>query len=261
MLDIQACRDEFLKYVSNFNSTEDIVTRKISHTLRVADISYEIADELKLEQEEKELAYIIGILHDIGRFRQIMTYHTYSDQKSNVSHSKLGVEVLFDENKIVDFIDVRKYDSIIKTAILNHSTLYIEDGLNEKELLFSKIIRDADKLDIFDMFTKDDLIEMGIDSGFEDSNNYSNEVLNAFLDNRQVSRNYHKYLLDWFINAISFVYDINFKESLIILQKEKYMSRIIERMIEIKSNNENVVEMLDKINKHIDSYIDNKVNN
>lgn len=261
MLDIAFCKNKFLEYVKDFDCTKDIVLRKVEHTLRVADISLEIAKGLNLSEEEQKLAYIIGILHDIGRFRQIKLYNTYSDQKSKISHAKLGIEILFDENKIYDFIDVRDYDSIIKTAILNHSILKIEDGLTEKELLFSKIIRDADKLDIFDMFTYDDLIAMGVDSGFNDSDNYSEIVLKSFFDNKQVTRENHKYLLDWFINAIAFVYDVNFKESFNILKDRDYMSIILSNMKEIKKENAEVVNVLDNMNDHINSYIVNKINN
>ncbi len=56
--------------------------------------------------------------------------------------------MLFEENLIKNFIEDDKYDYIIKTAVLNHNKGKIDEGLSEKEMLFSKIIRDADKLDI-----------------------------------------------------------------------------------------------------------------
>ncbi len=55
--------------------------------------------------------------------------------------------MLFEKGMIRDFIENNQYDEIIKIAIDNHSRLTIEDGLNERTLLHSKIIRDADKLD------------------------------------------------------------------------------------------------------------------
>lgn len=48
---------------------------------------------------------------------------------------------------IKNFIEDCQYYEIIKKSIENHSRLAIEKGLNERELLHSKIIRDADKLD------------------------------------------------------------------------------------------------------------------
>ena len=111
--------------ISNYAQIETYESTSPQNTITFEEVQKQYPN---LSEEEQKLAYIIGILHDIGRFRQIKLYNTYSDQKSKISHAKLGTEILFDENKIYDFIDVRDYDSIIKTAILNHSILKIEDG-------------------------------------------------------------------------------------------------------------------------------------
>ena len=107
---------------------------------------------LNLDKENIELAKLIGLLHDIGRFEQIKQYNTFSD-KDSIDHGKLGVEILFKQGKIRNFIKSAKYDEIIKKAILNHNRKEIEKGLNPKELLHSKIIRDADKIDILYIMT------------------------------------------------------------------------------------------------------------
>lgn len=67
-----------------------------------------------------ELAELIGLLHDIGRFEQIKRYNTFID-KNSINHGQLGVKILFDDNQIRRFIKDSKYDDIIKTAILNHN--------------------------------------------------------------------------------------------------------------------------------------------
>ena len=46
------------------------------------------------------------------------------------------------------YIENDKYDEIIRKAIKNHNKFEIEKRLTEKELIFAKIIRDADKIDI-----------------------------------------------------------------------------------------------------------------
>ncbi len=56
---------------------------------------------------------------------------------------------------IRDFIQDNQYDDIIKVAILNHNKYKLETkGLTEKQILHSKIIRDADKTDSFRVKTK-----------------------------------------------------------------------------------------------------------
>ena len=46
------------------------------------------------------------------------------------------------------FVENDKDDELIIKAVRNHNKYKIEEGLNERELLHAKIIRDADKLDI-----------------------------------------------------------------------------------------------------------------
>ena len=46
-------------------------------------------------------------------------------------------------------VDQDKYDELIKIAVKNHNKYKIEDGLTQEQELFAKIIRDADKIDIF----------------------------------------------------------------------------------------------------------------
>ena len=146
-MDLNVSKQEFLNYVANYDANNSHIKRKIDHSLRVMQISKKIAENLELSQEEINISTLIGLLHDIGRFEQMKVYKTFNDEKS-IDHGDLGVEILQKNNYIRKYIEEDKYDKIIYTAIRNHNKFQIEEGLKEKESLFSKIIRDADKLDI-----------------------------------------------------------------------------------------------------------------
>ena len=148
MINIEKVKREFDIYVSNFDKKQGRIKLKIEHIERVAKISALIAKDLNLNEEQTILAETIGFFHDIGRFKQVEMYDTFSD-KDSVNHAKLGTQILFDENLIEKFDIEDKYREIIKKAILNHNKDRIEEGLTKEENLFCKIIRDADKLDIF----------------------------------------------------------------------------------------------------------------
>ena len=148
MIDIEKAYNEFDKYVLQFNPNNKKIKLKIDHIKRVAKMSKKIAQELNLNDEQIKLSEIIGLFHDIGRFRQAQLYDTFNDRMS-VNHAELSVEVLFDENVINNFNIEKKYENIIRLAVLNHNKNKIDDNLNNEELLFAKIIRDADKLDIY----------------------------------------------------------------------------------------------------------------
>ena len=166
IIDRKNVEDTFKKYTDNYDTSDEKIKLKVDHTYRVAALSERIAISLGLDKADTDLAWLIGMLHDIGRFEQLKNYGTFSDADS-IDHAHYGVELLFDEGLIWKFIDKTKLKAdieddksedklkkefseldILKTAIFNHSAYRIEEGLPEKVQMFCNIIRDADKIDI-----------------------------------------------------------------------------------------------------------------
>lgn len=149
MIDLEKASKEFDKYTSNYDPENIRVKRKIVHTANVVKLSKEVSTKLKLSVVDTELAGLIALLHDFGRFEQVRIYDTFSD-KDSIDHADLGVRLLFDNNLIRNYIEDTKYDNIIYKAIKNHNKYKIEEGLTNKELMHCKLIRDIDKIDILD---------------------------------------------------------------------------------------------------------------
>ena len=126
------------------------------------------------------MARLIALLHDIGRFEQSkMSSDVYDIADATFfDHAQYGVKILFEDNLIRNFIDDNSYDNIIYKAILNHNRLEIEEGLNEKELLHAKIIRDADKIDNFRVKLTENFKVL---LGTEDIEKISNEKISGCL--------------------------------------------------------------------------------
>ena len=149
MIDIEKAKKEFDRYVNNYDMSQYRIESKYKHSYRVMEICGEIATRLGLPEEEIELAKLIGLLHDIGRFDQWAQYGTYNDLKS-FNHGEKGAEILKNNDYIRWYIEDDIYDDIILYAVRNHGVFVIEDEeVDEKLLLFLKIVRDADKIDIF----------------------------------------------------------------------------------------------------------------
>lgn len=148
MIDLIKAEKEFKEYTSHFKVADQKVNVKVKHTYGVVRAAEYIAKGLNLSDEDVELAKLIGLLHDIGRFEQAVRYDNYSDYDT-MDHADFGVKLLFEDNLIREFIDDNQYDEIIKKAVANHNKFEIEKGLNDRELLHAKIIRDADKTDNF----------------------------------------------------------------------------------------------------------------
>ncbi len=148
MIDFSKALKSFKEYLKDYDLEDGNIKLKVKHTYEVVNKSEYIAKGLNLDEENIQLAKLIGLLHDIGRFEQVKQTNDFLDNKG-FDHADYGVKVLFEENLIRKFVEDNKYDNIIKKAIYNHNKYQIEEGLDEDELLHCKIIRDADKLDNF----------------------------------------------------------------------------------------------------------------
>lgn len=252
MIDLKKAENEFIKYTENYDLENSNIDRKQKHSIRVKNISIEIAKSLNLKQEEIELAALIGLLHDIGRFEQYTKNKTYNDLES-FDHGDYGTEIL--QKDIRKYIDIDKYDNIILKAVKNHNKFKMEDELNEKEKLFCKIIRDADKLDI--IFEACKIFWNGDEKEIEQSK-IDQKLYEQFLKEKQIKRdkNISKDKINNVVNIISFIFDINFKKSFEIIKQEDYFSKIFQRF---DFENEETKEKILEIQKVAQKYIKKKL--
>ena len=234
----------FKNYVYKFDMNDESILRKYYHSLRVSEISISIAKDLNLSEEDIYLAGIIGLLHDYARFPQWTKYHTFSDLKS-VDHGDLAVELLFDNNEIDVFDIDKKYYDIIYNAIKYHNKLSIPVELDEKNKLFSNIIRDADKADIMYIFATDTFFIN------EDGKNINDVFKIEFYKNKLLSRKNEKSSNDKIILDLSMIYDINYKCTFRYI-KEK-------RLIEKFYNNIKQKQLFKEYFDYIISYINERV--
>lgn len=252
MIDLDKAEKEFIKYSERFNIQDSLLKRKQLHSLRVGDLSRQIAQKMKLSDEEIQIATLIGLLHDIARFEQFTKYGTFRDRES-IDHGDLGVAILKKDDYIKTYIEDEKYKDIIYVAIKNHNKYKIEENLTDEELFFSKLIRDADKIDILyeciSIFWK----------GKEESINQSilsNEMYEQFKKQKLIKiekdRNYNT--IDDMLITLAYTFDINFKESYKYIKEQDYINRIMQRFnfknIETK---EKVKELINLLNKYIEN--------
>ena len=197
----------------------------------MANNARDIATKLKLSKEDIELAELIGLLHDIGRFEELkITKELNSVRFDHASH---GVKMLFEKGMIRDFIADNQYDEIIKIAIDNHSRLAIEDGLDERILLHSKIIRDADKLDNYRV-KKDESIEAIFPKrvkSIEDMENatLSDKVFETIQNKQCVDIHDRVTPLDYWVCILAFTFDLNFDVTYKIVKDNNYIDILIDR--------------------------------
>ena len=235
----------FDDYVFNYDMTDPDINYKYYHSYRVMDTMELLATELNLSSKDAYLAKVIGLLHDIGRFEQDKLYNSFKDGKFD--HGNYGVQFLKETN-FLDHFNIDKSDyEVVYQAIDNHNQFKINDGLNKRELLFAKLIRDADKLDILYALGSPKI--KGILK--QDDKDISKNVELDFFKERPANTKNIKSLNDGLIISFCYIYDINFKETYQIINKNKYYDKIYERI--------NRKDIFKKYLKHTNKYIEERI--
>ena len=245
----------FYNYTDNFNSDNLQICNKKTHTLHVADNSEFIAKELQLPERDVDLAWLIGILHDIGRFEQVKQINSYND-RTGLDHAALGVKILFQERMIEQFIDSLHDEDIMKSAISYHNRLNLPQSLNDREYLFCNIIRDADKADIFRGFHENDFVSFH-ERTFEEiqQSEISDGVMNCFREHRTIPVEIVRSAADFFLIPYALYFGIVFDCSRQLVDDQGYYKRMLDFRF-LDKMNQNRFEMI----KHeITEYMGNRI--
>ncbi len=219
----------FKDFSDKFHTDNEEVNRNIdlkyNHTIRVCKNIIEISKSIRLNKCDINLAEIIALFHDIGRFEQLKIYNTFND-KLSIDHSKLSVDILKRENILKNFNPVDS--EMVYTAIFLHNKRDLPESLDNRTEMFSKLIRDADKLDILKVLTeyysetkviKNQALELNL----PEDGDCSNEVLNDIFNEHSVNFENVKNINDYKLGQISWIFDVNFDYTLKKINEYGYM--------------------------------------
>lgn len=258
MIEITKTKQAFKKWIASYQDQDQLGFQlKVTHTEHVVENAKKIAESLNCSKEDIALAQAIAVLHDIGRFEELKENKQFSSATYN--HAARGVEVLWTNNRIRDFIEDASYDTIIQKAILNHNTLKIEKDLSERELLHAKIIRDADKLDNFRV-KREEKIEAIFPNIVKEkeemeSSSLSKKVYDAVKKEQCVDIHDRQTPLDYWVCVLAFIYDLSFQISYKIIKQKKDIDALIDRF---EYQNEKTKEEMEDIRKRMNRYIEKK---
>jgi len=228
----------FIEYTNSFlekgNPTlNENINLKKAHSLRVMHYALKLAKSLNLNTHSVNLAGMIGLYHDIGRFTQYRDYQTFSD-KDSVYHGDLGIKVLQDLQKHMLFSG--KEWEIILSAIHNHGLPKIEEHLSKDKLLFSKIIRDADKMDIFfivDAYYKSMLKgnrNVALELGLKNEDKITDTIFKSFINEEIILKSDMNYINDFKILQVAWIFDLNFEYTKQYIRETDYLQSIISQI-------------------------------
>jgi len=204
------------------------LTLKEEHPRHVCENMLRITRDLSLSSGETVLAETIALFHDVGRFPQYHEFKTFRDSIS-VNHAALGTKVLL-ENKVLKNIS-RREQKIITDAVTLHNVFVLPEALDEDTLLYAKLVRDADKLDIWRVFTEYYALPQesrwtAAGLGLPDSPDYSREILSHLHKKEMFLLSKLKTLNDFKLLQIVWMFDLNFTSSFIMLKERDYLDKI-----------------------------------
>ena len=225
------------RYMKSFYSDDAEVQRGIlikeTHTGYVTANSVELAKFLQLPTHDVELAEIIGLFHDVGRFRQYSIYKTFNDADSE-DHADLALKVI-DELEFFNELAAQDYE-ILRFAIQNHNKKTVAPTDDDRKILFAKIIRDADKLDIYRVLepflaqANVDKMPNFIKSGGNLVADISPDFVENFVTGKQADYRKIRTNGDRKIVRLMWLYDVNFSWTMRKIVERGYIDKIVSNL-------------------------------
>ncbi len=234
--DLRYFKSWFDDYTRSFYSsdTEDQknIILKVVHSHDVCRNIVRIAEGSSLSSGQIRAAETVALFHDIGRLSQYAKYKTFRDALS-VNHGLLGSKVLKSNNILRNLSD--KEQQLIINVVKFHNAFAIPKLLDEDAVLFLKMVRDADKIDIFRVFLEyyeSPAEERASATAFRvpDSPEYSGIMLSCIIDRKVASYSNIRTENDFKLMKLSWVYDMNFRESIKMLKEKDYIRKTVEKL-------------------------------
>ena len=242
-------------YMKSFYSDDAEVQRGIlikeKHTGYVTANCVELAKFLKLPTHDAELAEIIGLFHDVGRFRQYSIYKTFNDADSE-DHADLALKVI-DELDFFKELSAPDYE-LVKFAIQNHNKKTVAPTDDERKIFFAKIIRDADKLDIYRVLepflaqANADKMPNFIKSKGNLVADISPDFVENFVTGNQADYRKIRTNGDRKIVRLMWIYDINFSWTMQKIVERGYIDKIVSNL----PMDEKIAEGVRRLRAHVE---------
>jgi putative nucleotidyltransferase with HDIG domain len=227
------CQNWFDDYTSRFHcpdaEIEKNINLKLMHTYRVRENIAMIARSLGMKEEDLALAKALALLHDVGRFEQLRGFGSFNDCIT-VDHAKLGLQVI-NRSGVLSFLP-KEERNLIRKSIWHHNKYQIPVTEKADVALFSKLIRDADKLDILGIVarhfeTREEHPNQALDFGLTGGLELTEEVVSDILQGKMVQIAALKTLGDLRLMYSSWIFDINFPLTLANVKERGYLERLL----------------------------------
>ncbi len=209
-------KEKICRYAENFLTGDDGNDRNIllkrEHTLQVVRetrliLSHPETEQVKENPRLAELTERAALLHDLSRFEQFRLFRTFSDGDS-FDHGERSAE-LAQEMGFLPEDEAERH--IVTWAIRFHNKIALPPESSEDAVFAGKVVRDADKTDIFRVLlgylaNPDNPAVVWKLSG---ENTVSPRIEAALLCGQCPSNSDFRTALDFSVSKLGWVYDLN----------------------------------------------------
>ena len=236
----QEIKNWFDDYVDQFFTDDpvcnEVIRLKQDHTHRVCLNAAMLSDALGINSHDRLLAQLSALLHDVGRFKQFALYQTFNDAVSE-NHALLGIREIGLHKVLEKWCQEDR--RLICRAIAYHNVAKLPEIEGERSLFFMKLIRDADKLDVYKILIKNyrehhQGSRTTVLHKLPDIPTCSPKILEALLEKRTARFEDMNSLNDFKLLQIGWVYDLNFTPSFQALFRLQYIEQISELLPKTK---------------------------
>jgi hypothetical protein len=229
---LESLRDWFDRYVEQFLSGDRQFCRNIEikrdHTRRVCSEIVDLAESQGLAPGDIAFCESLALLHDVGRFEQYRRYGTFSDGQSE-DHARLGIRIL-EDHRVLAPLDPEERDLFYR-CLGYHNRLRIPEDETSRCLQFSRLLRDADKLDIWRVVTayysapaepENPVLMLGLSGSPE----ISDAVADAVTAGRLCDVKDLRTVADFKVLQMSWIFDLNFPLTYQRVDDREYLEKI-----------------------------------
>ena len=132
-----------------------VVRSKIHHTFDVCRIGEYIMDNdpqwKECSKRERFTGYCSCLGHDLSRFEQYRDHKTLQDSYS-FDHGERSAVILEEKKFVIEELPAEEMEKVCR-AIRVHNKKNIAENYPSSELIYAKLVRDADKLSILKVVT------------------------------------------------------------------------------------------------------------
>ena len=203
---------------------------KLEHTLRVSADARTIAEGMQWSEEEAGLAEAVGLFHDVARFPQFQQYRSFSDADT-VDHGDLGFQTLEKENLLDGMAEEPR--ALILHSVQYHNKKDLPRILTAQEEKHLRLIRDADRLDIFFICWESihsgsihDHPEIAMNIDFDGPP--TEAVLDQFERGKAIGYQSMQSMADRFILQLSWIHDLSYVATKRLVRERGILEKFIE---------------------------------